>query len=165
MNPCPFGISVGMQASSRSFCLKATVEIESEYRLPRTSPTPFIVRTPRVRLNRGPHLFESQAEIHQHLGCVPLFFAQQSQQDMLSADVAVEMPSFLHRESNDLLRSRRYWTFAEKVRSSPSLFALFDRSGDCVQLYAKLLQHGGCHTTRFFYESTENVFSADEVVI
>ena len=45
------------------------------------------------------------------------------------------------------------------------MFALFDRCGDCMQLYAKLLQHVGCHTTPFFCESKEDVFGADGVVI
>ena len=95
------------------------------------------------------------------------FFAKQSQQQVLGADVAVsELAGFAHRELQHLLGARCIWKVgARGLRGFSLLDRFFDLLLDLVQLDVQVLQDCRGHALTLSNEAEQNVLRPDVFVM
>ena len=111
--------------------------------------------------------FEIDTRISQHLRGNSLFFAQESEQQMLGADITViQLARLAHGELEHLLCARGI----RKVRPSGlGGFPLFDRFFDfllnLIQLDAEILQHGGRDALTLTDEAKQDMLGPHVLVV
>ena len=110
---------------------------------------------------------EVHAGVGQHLRGDALLFAQQSEQQVLGADVGVaELASFAHRELEHLLRARRVGEVGTgRLGRFPLLDRLLDLLLNLVELDGEILQHGGGDALTLADEAEQDVLRAHVLVV
>ena len=113
----------------------------------------------------GADALEVDAEAFEDAGRDAFAFADESQEQVLGADVAVvEAAGLIDGELDDLLRSWREADLAEDGAVATSNDEL-DRGADLVQLHAQVGKHLGGDAIAFAHQSEEDVLGADIVVV
>src|SRR5262249_12224557 len=111
-------------------------------------------------------VFEAQAEVHQDLGGDALLLAQESQQQVLGADVVVaEVARLLDGVLDDLLGPRRLRQLAGRADLGARLDELLDLQADLAEVDVEVLQHVGGDAGALLDQAQEDVLRADVLVV
>jgi hypothetical protein len=116
-------------------------------------------------INLATDLFQVGAQILQDVGGDPLTFDQQSEQQVLGADVVVARPAgFLEGDLDHLLHPRG----RDDLLDDGAFVAAQDRldgGPDLVDLHAQVVQHLGGQPLAFPEQAEEQVLGADVGVV
>ena len=112
------------------------------------------------------HVFQLQAEVHQHLGGHAFLLAQQAEQQVFGADVVVvEVAGLLDRVLDDLLGPRGLGQLAHRDHVRAALDELLDLEADLAQVDVEVLQDVGGDAAAFLDQAEQDVLGADVLVV
>ncbi len=112
------------------------------------------------------HFLELDAEVHQHLRGDALVLADQTEQQVLGADVVVaEVARFLERQLEHLLGPRRERQLAHGDHRGAGLDDLLDLVPDLLEIDRHVLQDVGGDAAAFLNQPEQDVLGADVFVV
>ncbi len=111
-------------------------------------------------------VFELHSQVHQHLGGNAFLLAEQTQKQVLGADVVmVEVAGLFHRVFDDFLGPRRLRQLAHRDHIGSRLDDLFDLETDLPQIDVEVFQDVRRNPRTLFDEAEQNVLGANVFVV
>ena len=110
--------------------------------------------------------FKLETKVHQDLRGNAVVLTQETEQQMLSADIVmVEIARFFDRVLNDLLGARRLWQLAHGHHLGAALDELLHFEANLAQIDIEVLQDIGANARAFFHQTEQDVLSTDVLVV
>ena len=111
-------------------------------------------------------ILQLQAQVHQHLSRHTLLLTQQTQQQVLGADVVViEILGFFESVLDDLLGPGRLGQLAHRDHVGSRLHDLLDLETDLAEVHVEVLQDVGGDTRTFLDQTQQHVLGPDVLVV